>query len=66
MIHFRNRCIISGCRFLIILLSDIDGLYTDDPRKNPNAEFIEQVDLLTEDYMNMGKESTAVMLEQAE
>ena len=43
---------------LLILLSDIDGLYTDDPRKNPNAKFIEQVELLTEDYMNMGKEST--------
>ena len=43
---------------LLILLSDIDGLYTDDPRKNPNAEFIEQVDELTEDYMHMGKGST--------
>lgn len=43
---------------LLILLSDIDGLYTDDPRKNPNAKYIEQVDLLTEEYMNMGKEST--------
>ena len=26
---------------LLILLSDIDGLYTDDPRKNPDAKFIE-------------------------
>ena len=26
---------------LLILLSDIDGLYTDDPRRNPNAKFIE-------------------------
>lgn len=43
---------------LLILLSDIDGLYTDDPRKNPNAEFIEQVDELTDDYINMGKAST--------
>lgn len=43
---------------LLILLSDIDGLFTDDPRKNPNAEFIEQVDMLTEELMNMGKEST--------
>ena len=25
---------------LLILLSDIDGLYTDDPRKNPKAELI--------------------------
>ena len=42
----------------LILLSDIDGLYTDDPRKNPNAEFVEQVDCLTEEYINMGKAST--------
>ena len=39
---------------LLILLSDIDGLYTDDPRQNPDAEFIEQVD----EFMNMGKAST--------
>ena len=43
---------------LLILLSDIDGLFTDDPRKNPNAKFIEQVDVLTDEYMNMGKAST--------
>ncbi len=43
---------------LLILLSDIDGLYTDDPRKNPEAKFIEQVDELTEELMQMGKPST--------
>lgn len=43
---------------LLILLSDIDGLYTDDPRTNPNARFIEVVDKLTDEYMNMGKGST--------
>lgn len=43
---------------LLILLSDIDGLYTDDPRQNPNAEFIEQVDELTDELMGMGKAST--------
>lgn len=43
---------------LLILLSDIDGLYTDDPRKNPEAKFIEQVDELTEELMGMGKSST--------
>ena len=43
---------------LLILLSDIDGLYTDDPRKNPEAEFIEQVDRLTPELMEMGKAST--------
>lgn len=43
---------------LLILLSDIDGLYTDDPRTNPKARFIEEVDELTEEYCRMGKEST--------
>lgn len=43
---------------LLILLSDIDGLYTDDPRTNPKAEFIETVPMLTEEFMQMGKEST--------
>lgn len=43
---------------LLILLSDIDGLYTDDPRKNSDAKFIEVVENLTEEYMNMGKAST--------
>lgn len=43
---------------LLILLSDIDGLYTDDPHKNPDAEFIEVVEELTKDLMDMGKGST--------
>lgn len=40
---------------LLILLSDIDGLYSDDPRKNPEAEFIDLVPELTEEYITMGK-----------
>ena len=43
---------------LLILLSDIDGLYSDDPRKNPDARFLPIVPRLTDDIMNMGKEST--------
>ncbi len=43
---------------LLILLSDIDGLYTDDPRTNPEAKFIEEVERVTEEYMQMGKKST--------
>ena len=43
---------------LLILLSDIDGLYTDDPRRNPEAAFISQVDELTKELLAMGKEST--------
>ena len=40
---------------LLILLSDIDGLYTDDPNKNPDAEFISVVDELDDSIMGMGK-----------
>lgn len=43
---------------LLILLSDIDGLYTDDPHRNPKAEFISQVDELTQELLAMGKGST--------
>lgn len=43
---------------LLILLSDIDGLYTDDPRQNKQATFIEQVDQLDDTYMSMGKSTT--------
>ena len=43
---------------LLILLSDIDGLYTDDPRKNPDAEFIEVVDYLDDRIMQMGRSTT--------
>lgn len=40
---------------LLILLSDIDGLYTDDPRKSPDAKFIETVDVIDEKILAMGK-----------
>ncbi len=43
---------------LLILLSDIDGLYTDDPHRNPDAKFIETVESLDDAIMHMGKEST--------
>lgn len=40
---------------MLLLLSDIDGLYTDDPRKNPQAEFIDYVETLDDHLMQMGK-----------
>lgn len=43
---------------LLILLSDIDGLYTDDPNKNLDAKFINVVDKIDEQLMNMGKNSS--------
>ena len=36
---------------LLVLLSDIDGLYTDDPRKNPDATLIPQVDAITPEIL---------------
>jgi glutamate 5-kinase len=43
---------------LLILLSDIDGLYTDDPRTNPDAGFIEVVECLDDRIMQMGRSTT--------
>lgn len=43
---------------LLILLSDIDGLYTDDPRRNPDAAFIDTVPCLTDELISMGKGTT--------
>lgn len=43
---------------LLILMSDIDGLYTDDPNKSKDARFISEVDRLDENILQMGKEST--------
>ncbi len=43
---------------LLILLSDIDGLFTDDPRKNSEAKLVETVTELDENLLHMAKEST--------
>ena len=43
---------------LLILLSDIDGLYTSDPHKDPDAEFIRVVENLDSKIMSMGKSTT--------
>ncbi|HIU02931.1 MAG TPA: glutamate 5-kinase [Candidatus Onthocola gallistercoris] len=40
---------------LLILLSDIDGLYTDDPNKNPEARFIECVPRMDASLYDMAK-----------
>lgn len=44
---------------LLIILSDIDGLYTDDPSRNSDAQFIDYVDKVTDEHMNMGKETSS-------
>ena len=38
---------------LVILLSDIDGLYTADPRKDPNATLIKVVEGITPEVQSL-------------
>ncbi len=44
---------------LLILLSDIDGLYTDDPKKNKDAKFIDYIPSMDENFIGMGKGSSS-------
>lgn len=46
---------------LLILMSDIEGLYTDDPRKNPNARFVHTVRYIDEKLERMGKGAGSAM-----
>lgn len=43
---------------ILILLSDIDGLFTDDPHKNPDAKLITVVEKMDEKVYEMAKGST--------
>ncbi len=43
---------------LLILLSDIDGLYTDDPRVNEKASFIPEIEKIDEKVREFAKGST--------
>ena len=38
---------------LLILLSDIDGLYTADPHRDPNAQLLEKVTVIDESILNL-------------
>lgn len=44
---------------LLILLSDIDGLYTDDPNVNKDAKFIDVVAEIDDNLRKMGKGSVS-------
>lgn len=44
---------------LLVLFSDIDGLYSKDPRKHADAEFIARVDALTPEILAMGGASAS-------
>lgn len=37
----------------LVIITDMDGLYTEDPRKNPQAVKIERVDQISEDIMKL-------------
>ncbi|MBQ9993572.1 MAG: glutamate 5-kinase, partial [Clostridia bacterium] len=39
---------------LLIVLSDIDGLYTSDPHKNPDSKLITVVEELTDEIFSLG------------
>lgn len=43
---------------LLILLSDIDGMYTDNPRDNKDAKLIHLIEKLDESLNDMAKDST--------
>lgn len=43
---------------LLILLSDIDGLYTDDPRLDPLAKLMSRVDVIDEEIKAIAKDSS--------
>ncbi len=51
---------------LLILLSDIDGLFTDDPNTNPDAKFIDVVENLDDNLLNMGKGTSGSKVGPAE
>lgn len=45
----------------LIIITDMDGLYTEDPRKNANAKRIDHVEQISEDlYQMAGESGTAV------
>lgn len=43
---------------LLILLSDINGLYTANPKENPDAQLISKVDCVTDEIMALGTDAS--------
>lgn len=39
---------------LLVILTDTDGLYTADPRVDPNASLIREVEAITPELMSLG------------
>ncbi|MEK7836425.1 MAG: glutamate 5-kinase [candidate division NC10 bacterium] len=44
---------------LLVLLTDVDGLYTADPRRDPTARRVETVEAITEDIQRLVYDGTA-------
>lgn len=45
----------------LILLSDVDGFYTADPRKNPDAEYLDVVESITDEHLRMAGDSSSAI-----
>ena len=43
---------------LLILLTDIDGLYTSNPKENSDAELIKEVEAVTDDVLKLGTDAS--------
>ena len=46
---------------LLVLMSDIDGLYTADPHKNPDATLIPEIRELTDEIMALGGDAGSAL-----
>lgn len=44
---------------LLVLLTDIDGFYTDDPHKNPDAQLIKEIKTVDDKILDMAKGVTS-------
>lgn len=45
---------------LLILLSDIEGVFTEDPHRNPDATLIPMIHEITSDVRSIGEEKTSI------
>lgn len=43
---------------LLVILSDVDGLYNDNPKNNPDAKIIREVDEVTDEICSMGTDAS--------
>lgn len=44
---------------LLVILSDIEGLYDENPKVNPNAKIIRKVDEVTDDILALGTDASS-------